>query len=360
MNTAWNEGRDPGMTPDRELSVAEMREELDGLRKIVEVAQAAVSTLELEVVLQTILQSCMEVMDMPAGSIALYDEADRRVTLAAHAGLSDKLVGKERWRVKQGGLTHRILEEGELFIVEDTDDAPFFNNPLALDEGIRSLIAVPLKIGTKIVGILYVDDFVPRTFPEYRKRMLQVFSSIAAMCIDNARLHFRTRKLACTDGLTGLYNHRQFKEFFDREMNRATRLSRPLSLAMLDIDDFKQFNDEYGHAIGDQVLVTVAELINKHLRSADLPCRYGGEEFAVILPDTDQDEALVVAERLRKVIELESMTGLPENVKRGITVSIGLASYPKDGRKIEFLLKIADDLLYGAKRLGKNKIYHVK
>jgi len=349
-----------GMTQESGLSVDAMREELEGLRKIVEVAQAAVSTLELEVVLQTILQSCMEVMEAPAGSIALYDEADRRVTLAAHAGLSEKLVGKDRWRVKLGGLTHRILEEGELFVVEDTDDAPFFNNPLAREEGIRSLIAVPLKIGAKIVGILYVDDFVPRTFPEYRKRMLQVFSSIAAMCIDNARLHFRTRKLACTDGLTGLYNHRQFKEFFDREMNRATRLTRPLSLAMLDIDDFKQFNDEFGHAIGDQVLVAVADLITKHLRSADLPCRYGGEEFAIILPDTDQDEAIVVAERLRRVIAEESLDGLPEEVKHGITVSVGLASYPRDGRKMEFLLKIADDLLYGAKRLGKNKVYYVK
>jgi len=348
------------MTPEKELTLDEMREEIEGLRKIVDVAQAAVSTLELEIVLQTILQSCMEVMDMPAGSIALYDEADRRVTLAAHAGLSDKLVAKDRWRVKQGGLTHKILDEGQLFIVEDTYDAPFFNNPLATEEGIRSLIAVPLKIGAKIVGILYVDDFEPRTFPEYRLSMLRVLSSFAAMCIDNARLHFRTRKLACTDGLTGLYNHRQFKEFFDREMNRATRLARPLSLAMLDIDNFKQFNDEYGHAIGDQVLVTVADLINEHLRSADLPCRYGGEEFAIILPDTDQDEAIVVAERLRKVISEESTKGLPPEIAHGITVSVGLASYPKDGRKMEFLLKVADDLLYGAKRLGKNRVYYVK
>mgnify|MGYP002397440610 CR=1 FL=1 len=348
------------MTPDMELTVEEMHEELEGLRRIVEVAKAAVSTLELDVVLMTILQSCMEVMDTPAGSIALYDEADRQVTLAAHAGLSEKLVAKDRWRVKEGGLTHKILDKGELFIVEDTENAEFFNNPLALEEGIRSLIAVPLKIGAKIVGILYVDDFQPRTYPEYRLRTLRVLSSFAAMCIDNARLHFRTRKLACTDGLTGLYNHRQFKEFFDREMNRATRLTRPLSLAMLDVDDFKAFNDEYGHAIGDQVLVKVADLINEHLRSADLPCRYGGEEFAIILPDTDQEEAVVVAERLRKVIEEEATNGLSEEVNRNITVSIGLSSYPKDGRKMEFLLKIADDLLYGAKRLGKNKVYYVK
>lgn len=348
------------MSPTKDLSIDEMREELEGLRKIVDVAKAAVSTLELEVVLQNILQSSMQVMDMPAGSIALYDEADRQVTLAAHAGLSAKLVEKECWRVKEGGLTHKILTEGELFIVEDTEKADFFNNPLALKEGIRSLIAVPLKIGAKIVGILYVDDFKARTFPDYRLNLLKVFSSFAAMCIDNARLHFRTRKLACTDGLTGLYNHRQFKEFFEREMSRATRLTQPLSLAMMDVDNFKQFNDEYGHAIGDQVLVTVADLINEHLRNADLPCRYGGEEFAIILPDTEQSEAIIVAERLREMIEKESMKGLPEDVKRGITVSIGLATFPRDGRKMEFLLKIADDLLYGAKKLGKNKVYYVK
>ncbi len=347
------------MEPENEQR-EQLQREVEGLREILGVAQAAVSTLELEPVLEIILKSAMDIVSVPAGSVALYEEESSQVSLAVHVGLSEALVEKSRWLVKPGGLTHRILEEGELFVVQDTQDAPFFNNPLALQEGIRSLIAVPLKVQEKIVGILYLDDFIPRAFHPERLNLLRILGSFAAMCIDNARLHQRTRQMACTDGLTGLFNRRHFKELFHREMSRAERFQTPLSLMMVDVDNFKRFNDLYGHAVGDKVLVTVAELMRHCLREVDMICRYGGEEFLVILPETDQDEAVVAAERVRRMVAEEGIRGLGAEVETGITVSIGVASFPRDGKKMEFLLKVVDDLLYGAKRLGKNKVYFVR
>lgn len=332
-------------------------QELGCLKDILTVAQVVISSLDLDEVLQNILFSAMGIMDMPAGSIALYDEESSRLQLHAHAGLSEVFVAKTRWLVKPGGLTHRIIEEGELFIVNDTQDAVFFNNPLAVGEGIRSLIAMPLKIQSKIIGILYLDDFEPRTFDDLRLRMLAVLGAFATMSIDNARLHEKTRQLACTDGLTGLFNHRQFMAMFRDEQARTIRYGKPLSLVMFDIDDFKKFNDSYGHPCGDRVLIVVAEILRDCMRGCDHSFRYGGEEFICLLPETDFDRALIVAERVRAMIAEETPARLQGCAPHGVTVSVGVASYPRDGQG-EALLKEVDDQLYRAKREGKNRVYY--
>lgn len=340
--------------------LALLEEELRVLKDLLGVAQVVVSSLDLDEVLQNILFSAMGVMDMPAGSIALYQDdpdGEANLELHAHAGLSQAFTDNARWQVKVGGLTHRILEEGELFIIEETVGAPFFNNPLALAEGIRSLIAVPLKIQEKMVGILYLNDFAPRTFPEGRLRMLSVLASFASMSIDNARLHEQTRYLACTDGLTGLYNHRQFMHMLQVQLNRAQRFQEPLTLLMFDVDNFKKFNDAYGHPTGDKALIAVGNALRKCLRSFDFCFRYGGEEFVAILPETDLSQALIAAERTRAAIAEESERALAGVVPHGVTVSVGVAVYPRDGEG-EQLLEVVDQLLYQAKASGKNQVFH--
>jgi diguanylate cyclase (GGDEF)-like protein len=338
---------------------SEIEIELQGLRDILNVARAVVSSLDLDAVLQTILRNAMDLLQTPAGSIVLYDEPLCQMTLRAHAGLSQRFTAMSRWRVKVGGLTHRILAEGKPFIVEDTATAPLFNNPPGLIEGIRSLVAVPLKIQEKTVGVLYLDDFAPRTFPEERLRLLPILASFAAMSIDNARLHEQMHAFACTDGLTGLYNHRQFKLMIKDELGRAARYQKPLSLVMFDIDDFKKFNDTYGHPNGDKVLEAVAEILRESVREYDLTFRYGGEEFIVILPEADLEMALVAAERARRAIEVESACCLQGIAAHGVTVSVGVATYPRDAGDAEGLFKTVDDLLYRAKALGKNIIHHL-
>ena len=337
---------------------ARLIEKIEGLKGILNVAQVVVSSLNLDEVLQNILHSAMAVMDMPAGTIALYDMESSQLELHAHAGLSEKFVILDRWRASPGSLTHEILDRGELFVMKDTESADFFNNPLAIEEGIRSLVAVPLKIHKRTIGILYLDDFKPREFLEEKLELLSILTSFATMSIDHARLHESVMKLACTDGLTGLYNHGQFKKHFAEEVTRANRYNKALSIILLDVDDFKKFNDTFGHPSGDVVLQEMADMLRGLLRDCDAIYRYGGEEFTVLLPETALPEAIKVAERIRILVETESPRFLNGITKSsGITVSIGVAALPEDGNETLTLLKSVDDLMYQAKREGKNKVY---
>ncbi|MDT8440990.1 MAG: sensor domain-containing diguanylate cyclase [Desulfuromonadales bacterium] len=337
----------------------QLHDELRGLKDLLNIAQIVVSSLDLDEVLQNILHSAMAIIDMPAGTIALYDETTSRLKLHAHAGLSERFVAKDQWTVKKGGLTHEILDRGELFVVEDTRQAEFFNNPLAVEEGICSLIAVPLKMQKTIIGVLYLDDFKPLSVPPARLEQLKILASFATMSIDNARLHAKTAHMACTDGLTGLYNHRQFKRVFPEEVARAIRYDKPLSIIMFDVDNFKAFNDKYGHPNGDIVLREIAGLLEELLRECDMVYRYGGEEFIALLPETGRQDALRVAERIRIFIETESRRFLTRITRtQGVTVSVGVASLPEDGQEPSGLLKTVDDLMYCAKRDGKNRVYY--
>lgn len=345
------------ITDSSDQQPAALMRELNSLRSILSVAQVVVSSLDLDEVLQNILYSAMGILDVPAGSVALYDEKGCHLTLHAHAGLSEVFLGRDRWQVKPGGLSHRILSEGNVLVVGDCAGHPLCTNPLLEQERIRSLVAVPLKVQQKNVGILYLDDFVPRQFADEQLHLLSILGSFASMSIDNARLHREMCHLASTDGLTGLYNHRIFSQMLKEELSRAQRYRLPLSLVMFDVDDFKRFNDTYGHPDGDRVLMAVADILRETLRKCDIPFRYGGEEFIALLPETTSEAAVLVAERIRGTIESQSRRYLPSTVLHGVTVSVGVAAFPSDAETAENLLKIVDGLMYRAKRQGKNKVY---
>lgn len=331
--------------------------QVKALQDLIVVAKAVVSTLDLDTVLQAILTSAMGFAETPAGSVALYEEKKQELTLHAHSGLTSDFVRMERWEVTEGGLTEQVLQAGEILFIEDTDKTPFFTNPIALKEGIKSLVCVPLVVHKRIVGILYLDDFAPRQFDREKMKLLSILSSFAAMAIYNAKLHNRTKVMAITDALTGLHNHRYFQQIYTQELSRAKRYHTPLAIIMLDVDDFKRFNDKYGHYSGDLVLTAIGEIITRTLRRVDFAFRYGGEEFVVLLPETKLQSALQVAERLRERVELETGTMLSDITDQGVTVSVGVACYPDNGATRDQLFNKVDSLLYKAKELGKNKVY---
>jgi len=342
----------------KECSTELLEAEVHALKDLIGVARTVVSTLDLDQVLQEILTSAMRFAEAPAGSIALYDSVESDLTLHAHKGLTPEFVTTERWELHPGGLTERVVAGGEILFVNDTENTPFSINPITLKEGIRSLVCIPLKVQSRIVGILYLDDFVPREFDREKLKLLDVLASFAAMAIDNAQLHTRTRLMAITDALTGLYNHRYFQQMFGRELSRAKRYHKPLSLIMMDVDDFKKFNDTYGHPHGDKVLGAMGDILAEALRSTDFAFRYGGEEFIVLLPETDFPSALQVAERLRELVEHKSAGELQGIAPHGVTASVGVASFPRDGETRDELLKSVDGLLYRAKECGKNRVHY--
>ena len=336
----------------------ELAEQLSGVRLVLNTAQVVVSSLNLNEVLQNILHGAMSIMDMPAGTLALYDNDTCQLELSAHAGLSEQFVARGHWKVRQGGWAYEILEGGDPVILNDTSPVDFFNNTLTADEGIRSLIAVPLKIHHKTLGILFLDDFKPREFTSDQIALLSVLASFSSMSINHAQMHERVQRQACTDCQTGLYNHAQFKKAFAEEVARANRYGKSLSIILFAVDNFKQFNDTYGRPNGDIVLYELANMLRELLRDCDVVFRYGGDEFVTLLPETPLDEAIKVAERIRIFVETESPRFMTQITKtHGVTVSVGVAALPDDGVNTKSLLKIVDELMSKAKGKEKNKVY---
>jgi diguanylate cyclase (GGDEF)-like protein len=220
------------------------------------------------------------------------------------------------------------------------------------------VLHIPLMAGERLVGCLSVDDPNSGLAPSVETvRALEIFANQAVAAIENARSYTDAREQSIRDGLTGAYNHRHFQESLQKELGRAERIGRPLSVLMLDIDDFKGINDRHGHPVGDAILSRIVGEIRSEVRGdMDLVARYGGEEFAVLLPETPPDDAREVAERVRRRID-ERMFRPPdsEDIIR-VTVSIGLATFPEDAQSKKELIEKADAALYRAKRGGKNAV----
>jgi diguanylate cyclase (GGDEF)-like protein len=222
--------------------------------------------------------------------------------------------------------------------------------------GVKSQAALPLRAGESIVGVLVVASGEQRELTPSECDRLAVIGNQSSLALQNALLHEELERLSVTDRLTELYNHGYFQQRLEEEIGRAARFERTLSLIMLDIDDFKEFNDSYGHPRGDRVLKAVSAIIRDNLREIDVAARYGGEEFVVVLPETDAEGALAVAERIRASVAEYPFIGsesLPPATK---TVSVGVATYPQHANTQSRLIDLADRAMYVAKRGGKNKV----
>ncbi len=341
---------------DLENANMELDKKVFEFQSLFQVANHVGSTLNLTDILKLILQSATHITNSPAGSVALYDNEKNELTIQASMGFSDDFLKEVKWKVRSKGITKDILQAKGPMVIKDTSRDKRFNNPVALKENIQSVMAVPLNFQDEIVGIIYVDDFIPRDFSRDEKNLLSVLSTYAAMVIKNAQLHLKTRLLAITDGLTGLYNHKFFQDNLESEILRTKRYNHYVSLIILDIDYFKKYNDTYGHVRGDNILKVLAGILKEKTREVDIVARYGGEEFVVILPETGKFKAQRIAERIRKSVEEYDFTA--QGFKKGnkITVSIGCAVYPDDAKTKRDLIENADKALYRAKESGRNKV----
>lgn len=220
---------------------------------------------------------------------------------------------------------------------------------------VRSQAAVPLRTGDNVFGVMIMASSGIRELSAAESERLAVLGNQSSLSLQNALLHGELEMLSVTDRLTELYNHGYFQQRLDEEFKRSRRFGHTMSLIMLDIDDFKQFNDTYGHPKGDTILRAVSAVIRSNLREMDIAARYGGEEFVILLPETEIEGALSVAERVRAGVEMIRVEELGPDTVAG-TVSVGVSSFPAHAGTALRLLESADASMYRAKRAGKNRV----
>jgi diguanylate cyclase (GGDEF)-like protein len=292
------------------------------------------------------------------GSLMLIEDSASYLTIKAARGIN-KLLLKEI-RIKPGeGIAGRVFKEGVPLIVDDIES----NEKVLLKKRpnykTSSFISIPLKAGEKIIGVFNISDKITgEIFSEEDMSILQSFLSYASLALERSMYYSlagHLRELSITDALTGLFNRRYFEERFFEELQRSERHNLSFSLAMMDIDDFKLFNDTEGHLAGDEVLKHIANIAKDCLRVIDIIARFGGEEFAVIMPQTEKTEAFLVAERIRKSIKEQLPITWKVFPKDMITITIGVAAFPSDGKDRVELIRNTDRALYKGKMEGKDK-----
>jgi len=307
------------------------------------------STLELDEVLGLILQQLGQVIPYDSASVQRLENEWLEIVACQGFEEPDKVMGLV-FPFNHKFPNYRVITTKAPLTIEDVvqDYAHFKDEANIYDSGrIRSWLGVPLMVKDQVIGMIALDRAEVRPYTAEEVQLATTFANQAAIAIENAQLYQKTQRLAITDGLTGLYNRRHFYELLEREVEAVNRYGDYLSLIMLDIDDFKAYNDTRGHVAGDALLRELAHLLTRDIRKVDIAARYGGDEFVLFFPHTDKKRSVPLAERIRKSVEEYELYGEGE-----ITISLGVSTCPEDAVEPEALVKAADDALLEAKKRG--------
>jgi diguanylate cyclase (GGDEF)-like protein len=314
------------------------------------ISQIITSSLELDRIFQTVFQRLKDTFGYTHISIYLLEGEVLR--LGAQIGYPEDSILLEI--PVTDGIVGRTVQLKQLQFIRDVRSDSSF---LRAAHDVDSEICVPLFRRGIIMGVMNVEAAPGHPLTERDVDVLTALAGPVAIAIDNAHLHAEATSLARIDGLTGLLNRRIFDEIFASEIARAARYEYSLTLIILDIDEFKASNDNWGHPAGDALLRAIARLITTNIRSTDSAARYGGDEFAIILPNTSQSDGIELGERLRAATEALGSDAANQNIPAGrYTISLGVASFPGNGRTAEELLVAADHAELVAKQLGKNRV----
>jgi len=311
------------------------------------IAQQMTAVLDIKELLDKVCLLIQHAFQVSHVSV-LQKEEDELVLRAHHGTLTPRFP--EGGRVSAGdGFWGQVLRQGKTLLENDVKKTSKY---VGFYQETSSTVCIPLVAFGQSLGILVLDADQPGAFHTYEIQPLESVADICATAIQNAHYVDRVKQLAYLDGLTGIFNRRYFELRMAEEIERARRFDTGMAVIMVDIDQFKFLNDEFGHILGDEVLRQVSSIFHQQLRKIDVVCRYGGEEFAILLSQTNPQHALSVADKLRNLVERWQFPGVP----RAVTISAGTASYPEHGTTRDELVKAADAGLYMAKQAGRNQV----
>ncbi|ADH85632.1 sensor domain-containing diguanylate cyclase [Desulfurivibrio alkaliphilus] len=350
MKELWRQAMDDLQAANDKLARRNRR-----LATLQQVSAAISATIEQEELFRHIIDAMARLIDLegrwPLGIFLV--EPDGTMRLAAHRNVPDHFILAHQ-KMRVGDCLCGRAARGELIITPRCQaKASRHIAPGPMPE--HGHLLLPLYAKERVVGVFFYYLPPDLTLTKAELETFQTVSYQLGLAIDNARLYETVRRLSIYDPLTGLFNHGQFYNLLAEELSRHQRTGRPLSLLMLDIDHFKKVNDTYGHRAGDAVLQQLSGLLKKQARAIDRVCRYGGEELALILPETDREAARQTAERLRRHVEKCCFATCGQQ-EIGVTVSIGAATCPDAAISAETLVNAADRALYAAKRAGRNRV----
>jgi len=315
------------------------------LEAINAIAQQTTAVLDLKELLFKVCLLIQQAFQVAHVSVLLKDEEDL-VLRACHGKLTPRV--SEGGRLSSSGPWGRALVAGKTLMENDAASTP--DSGLYVESGSR--MCIPLVSFGQTLGVLVLDSDRRGAFNSNDTQPLESVADIVSTAIQNAHYIDRVKQLAYLDGLTGIFNRRFFELRMAEEIERARRFNTGMGVIMIDIDQFKRLNDEFGHLLGDEVLRQVSSLLHQQLRKIDVVCRYGGEEFSILLSQTSPQHSLAVAEKLRRMVERWQFPGVP----RPVTISAGTANYPDHGTTRDDLVKAADAGLYAAKQAGRNRV----
>jgi diguanylate cyclase (GGDEF)-like protein len=315
------------------------------LEAINAIAREATVAVDLKELLAKSCEKIQKAFEVSHVSVLLKDDED--LVLRAHHG-DLTLCIPEGGKLRAGvGPWGRALHESKTLVENDLKTTP---DQMGIHLGTVSRTTIPLVSFGQTLGLLVLSSSRAGSFSPSDIQPLESVADICATAIQNAHYVERVKQLAYLDGLTGIFNRRFFELRIEEEMERARRFETGMAVIMVDIDQFKRLNDEFGHLLGDEVLRQVSSIFYQQLRKIDVVCRYGGEEFAILLSQTSLQHAMGVAEKLRRLVENWQFPGVP----RPVTISAGTATYPDHGATRDQVVKAADAGLYAAKQAGRN------
>jgi len=339
-----------------EAAVPERKRQLQEVAIFNDVAKALTSSLNLDSILQTIMDKMAEFFRPDTWSLLMVDEQKDELYFAIAVGDAAETLKTVRLKVGEG-IAGWVARNGESLIVPDVYNDPRFSK--RIDEmtkwKTRSIICVPLQSKHRVLGVIQLINCAMESFGEQEMFFLHALCDYAAIAIDNARAVEKIQELTITDDCTGLYNARHLYKTLEAEVYRSARFGYEFSVIFMDLDHFKLVNDTYGHLVGSKLLQEIGFKVKSQLRLIDYAFRYGGDEFVILLPQTEKNSALVVAKRLQEMMR-RSQFLTEDGLNLSVRCSMGLATYPEDAKSSHEIIRQADEMMYMVKNSSRDNI----